>query len=152
MAAMSALTRYFVNTVQAKTGLGNEVIVGYVLQAVFALVTAVLFLVAVFFVFAEYFAFGNVATAIGMFLVFAAMLVGSMIYTNNAKQRTKDDAQRALRVPAGAFLSPPLLKVGLQLGRQFGWRRILPAAVVTLATTGVAAEWIRRHHADGHDD
>jgi hypothetical protein len=53
---------------------------------------------------------------------------------------------------APILLHPPFLKAGLQLGRLIGWRRLLPAAVVTLAATGVAAEWTRRHHANGRAD
>src|SRR5262249_53369073 len=108
---------------------------------------------AVFFEFADYFAFGGTATSVGMFLGFAALLAGSMFYTSSAKRRTKEQAERALSMPAAPILlNPPLLNAGLQLGRQIGWRRLLPAAVVTLAATGVAAEWTRRHHANGRAD
>jgi uncharacterized membrane protein YbhN (UPF0104 family) len=151
---MSAFTRYLVNTAQAKTGLGISVIAGYLLQAAFGLITAALFLVAVFFVFADYFAFGGTATSVGMFLGFAALLAGSMFYTSSAKRRTKEQAERALSVRAAPILllNPPLLKASLQMGHQIGWRRLLPAAVVALAATGVAAEWTRRHHTNGRAD
>jgi hypothetical protein len=119
---MSALTRYLVNTAQAKSGLGTSVIVGYLLQAAVGLITAALFLVAVFFVFADYFSFGGTAASVGMFLGFAALLAGSMLYTSSPKRRTKEQAERALSVPAAPILllDPPLLKAGLQLGRQRG--------------------------------
>jgi hypothetical protein len=150
---MSALIGYLVNTTQAKTGLGTSAIVGYLLQTAFGLITAALFLVAVFFVFADYFAFGGTAMSVGMFLGFAVLFAGSMFYTSSAKRRTKEQAERALSVPvAPILLHPPLLKAGLQLGRHIGWRRLLPAAVVTLAATGVAAEWTRRHHANRRAD
>jgi uncharacterized membrane protein YbhN (UPF0104 family) len=110
---MSALTRYLVNTAQAKSGLGTSVIAGYLLQAAFGLITAALFLVAVFFVFADYFAFGGTATSVGMFLGFATLLAGSMFYSSSAKRRTKEQAERALSVPAAPILlNPPLLKAG----------------------------------------
>jgi hypothetical protein len=88
-----------------------------------------------------------------MFLVFLASLVGTTVWTSSAKKRTKEEAQRALSAPkAPIIFSPPLLKAGLQFGRTVGWRWLLPAAVVTLAATGVAAEWARRHHHNGRVD
>jgi uncharacterized membrane protein YbhN (UPF0104 family) len=150
---MNALTRYLVNTAQAKTGLSSSVVIGYLAQAALGVATVVLFLVAVFFVFSDYFAFGGTKTSIGMFLVFLLLLVGSAVWTSSAKKRTTEAAARALRAPkAPIILSPPLLKAGLQLGRTVGWRQLLPAAVVTLAATGVAAEWARRHHHNGRTD
>ena len=150
---MNALTRYLVNTAQAKTGLSSSVVIGYLAQAGLGVTTVVLLLVAVFFVFSDYFGFGGTKTSIGMFLVFLASLVGTAVWTSSAKKRTKEEAQRALSAPkAPIIFSPPLLKAGLQFGRTVGWRRLLPAAVVTLAATGVAAEWARRHHNNGRAD
>jgi hypothetical protein len=147
---MYALTRYLLNTAQAKTGLSGSVVIGYVAQAALGVTTVVLLLVAVFNVFADYFGFGGTKTSIGMLLVFLAMSAGSAIWTSNAKKRTKEGALRALSAPKVPIIfSPPLLKAGLQFGRTVGWRRLLPAAVVTLAATGVAAEWARRHHHNG---
>jgi len=150
---MNALTRYLVNTAQAKTGLSSSVVIGYLAQAGLGVTTVVLLLVAVFFVFSDYFGFGGTKTSIGMFLVFLALLAGSAVWTSSAKKRTKEEAQRALSAPkAPIIFSPPLLKAGLQFGRTVGWRRLLPAAVVTLAATGGAAEWARRHHHNGRAD
>ena len=131
----------------------SSVVIGYLAQAGLGVTTVVLLLVAVFFVFSDYFSFGGTKTSIGMFLVFLALLVGTAVWTSSAKKRTKEEAQRALSAPkAPIIFSPPLLKAGLQLGRTIGWRRLLPAAVVTLAPTGVAAEWARRHHHNGRAD
>jgi hypothetical protein len=150
---MNALTRYLVNTAQAKTGLSSSVVIGYFAQAALGVTTVVLLLVAVFFVFSDYFDFGGTKTSIGMFLVFLASLLGTAVWTSSAKKRTKEEAQRALSAPkAPTIFSPPLLKAGLQLGRMVGWRRLLPAAVATLAVTGVAAEWARRNHHNGRTD
>ena len=149
---MNALTRYLVNTAQAKTGLSSSVLIGYLAQAALGVATVVLLLVAVFFVFSDYFGFGGTKISIGMFLVFLGLLVGSAIWTSNAKKRTKEEAQHALSAPMPIILNPPLLKAGLQLGRTVGWRRLVPAAVVTIAATGVAAEWARRHHHNGRAD
>ena len=150
---MNALTRYLVNTAQAKTGLSSSVVIGYLAQAALGLATVVLLLVAVFFVFSDYFGFGGTKTSIGMFVVFLSSLLGTAVWTRSAKKRTKEEAARALSAPkAPIIFSPPLLKAGLQLGRTVGWRRLLPAAVVTLAATGVAAESARRHHHNGRTD
>ena len=56
---MGTLTRYLVNTVQAKTGLSSSVVIGYLAQAGLGVTTVVLLLVAVFFVFSDYFGFGG---------------------------------------------------------------------------------------------
>src|ERR1700704_2399397 len=118
---MNALTRYLVNTAQAKTGLSSSVVIGYFAQAALGVTTVVLLLVAVFFVFSDYFGFGGTKTSIGMFLVFLALLVGSVIWTSSAKKRTKEEAQRALSAPkAPIIFSPPLIKAGLQFGRTVG--------------------------------
>ena len=110
---MNALTRYLLNTAQAKTGLSSSVVIGYVAQAALGVATVVLLLVAVFFVFSDYFGFGGTNTSIGMFLVFLALLVGSAVWTSSAKKRTKEEAERALSAPkAPIIFSPPLLKAG----------------------------------------
>ena len=141
---MNALARYLTNVAQARTGLGSSVLIGYAAQAVLALVTAVLGLVAIFLVFADWLAFGATATSIGMFAAFAALLIGSVVWTTNAKKRTIENAQRALTAPkAPALLSPPLLTAGIRLGRMAGWRRFVPAALLMVVATGVAAEWTR---------
>jgi len=143
---MNALARYALNTAKAKTGLSSGVLIGYVAQAVLAVLAFILLLVAIFFIFADWLAFGATKTSISMFLLFAVVLVGSIIWTNNAKEKTKRVAQRALSRPREPFpLSPPLVGLVLQLGRNVGWRRVIPVAFITVAATGVAAEWTRRH-------
>jgi hypothetical protein len=52
---MNALSRYLLNTAQAKTGLSSSVVIGYLAQAALGVATVVLLLVAVFFVFSDYF-------------------------------------------------------------------------------------------------
>jgi hypothetical protein len=142
-----------VNTAQAKTGLSTGVLIGYFAQGALAIATVILFLVAVFFVFSDDFGFGATKTSIGMFFVFLLLLGGAAVWTSNAKKRTQEEAERALALRKAAIaFNPPLLKAGLELGRTVGWRRLLPAAVVTLAATGVAAEWTRRHHHNGRAD
>jgi len=141
---MNALARYLTNLAQAKTGLGGGVLIGYAAQAALVLVTTVLGLIALFLVFADWLGFGTTATSIGMFFAFGALLIGTVIWTNYAKKRTVENAQRALSArKAPLLLSPPLLTAGMRLGRSVGWRRFLPAALVTLAATGIAAEWTR---------
>lgn len=141
---MNVLTRYLISLAQAKTGIGSGVLVGYAAQAVLALLTAVLGLIALFLVFADWFGFGSTATSIGMFFIFGALLIGAIFWTNGAKKRTVENAQRALSArKAPVLLSPPLLTAGMRVGQAVGWRRFVPVALVTLAATGVAAEWAR---------
>jgi hypothetical protein len=105
---MNAIARYVVHVAQAKTGLNTAVLADYIAQGVLALITAVLFLVAIFFVFANYFGFGATKTSIGMFLFFAAVLLGAVIWTSHTKKQIKQEAQRALSRPRKLFaINPP---------------------------------------------
>jgi hypothetical protein len=142
---MNAVNRYLVNTAQAKTGLSTGVLIGYAAQAALGLGSAILFLIALFFVFSDWLGFGATATAIGMFLIFAVLLIASMVWTSAAKKQTREDAERALHRNAPLALSAPMLHAGLRLGNSIGWRRLVPAALVTALATGVAAEWTIRH-------
>ena len=144
---MNAVKRYLVNAAQAKTGLSTGVLIGYAAQAALGLATAILFLIALFFVFSDWLGFGATATAIGMFLVFATLLIGSMVWTNVAKKRTRETAELALRRNPSLAQSPPVLSAGLRIGSSIGWRRFIPAALITALATGVAAEWTFRHRA-----
>lgn len=143
---MSGLSQYLTEKAQAKTGLSTNVVVGYGLQAMLGVGSTILFFVAVFFVFADYLGFGGTATSIGMLVLFVLLLVGAIIWTNSAKKKTIIDAERALAHHSLIGLNAPLLSAGMQLGQKIGWRRALPAIVVLLVATGVAAEWSRRQH------
>jgi hypothetical protein len=143
---MNALSRYVVNTAQAKTGLSAGVLIGYAAQAALGLATAILFLIAVFFVFSDWLDFGTTKTAIGMFLLFAVLLIASMVWTSAAKKRTRQAAEDALHRSSPLAFSPPVLSAGLRLGNSVGWRRLLPAALITALATGVAAEWTFKRH------
>jgi hypothetical protein len=142
---MNAVNRYLVNTAQAKTGLSTAVLIGYAAQAALGLAAAILFVIALFFVLSDWLGFGATNTAIGMFLVFVALLIASMVWTNAAKKRTRETAELALRRNPPLALSPPVLSAGLRLGSSIGWRRFIPAALITALATGVAAEWTMRH-------
>ena len=142
---MNAVNRYFVNTAQAKTGLSTGVLIGYAAQAALGLGTAILFVIALFFIFSDWLGFGATATAIGMLLIFAALLIATMVWTSAAKKQTREDAERVLHRHSPLALSPPMLSAGLRLGNSIGWRRLVPAALVTALATGVAAEWTIRH-------
>jgi len=143
---MGGLSNYFMEKVQSKTGLSTAVIVGYALQAVFGVGATILFFVALFHVFSDYFGFGAATTSIGMFLAFVLLLVGAMLWTNSAKKKTVEDAERALQLHSFASMNAPLLNIGMQVGQKIGWRRALPAFLVLFAASGVAAEWSRRRH------
>jgi hypothetical protein len=92
---MNALTRYVVNTAQAKTGLSSSVLIGYLAQAGLGVATVVLLLVAVFFVFSDYFGFGGTKTSIGMFTCWSAAPFGPAVQKN--VRRTRHSARSARR-------------------------------------------------------
>jgi hypothetical protein len=147
---MGGLSRYVLEKVQAKTGLSTGVIIGYALQVVLGIASAILFFVAIFFVLADYFRFGGTATSIGMFLTFVVLLIGAFLWTGSARKKTMADAERALARHSIVGLNPPLLTAGLQVGQKIGWRRALPALMILVVASGVAAEWSRRRHYDHH--
>jgi uncharacterized membrane protein YbhN (UPF0104 family) len=143
---MGGLSNYVLEKVQSKTGLSTAVVVGYALQALFGIGSAILFFVALFFIFSDYLEFGGTTTSVGMFLAFVLLLVSAMLLTSSAKKKTIADAERALQAHNFVSMSPPLLNVGMQLGQKLGWRRTLLALLALFAASGVAAEWSRRRH------
>jgi len=143
---MGTISNYLLEKVQSKTGLSTAVIVGYALQAVFGIGATILFSVALFHVFSDYFRFGPTTTSIGMFLAFILLFVGAILWTNNAKKKTIEDAERALQLHSFGSLNAPLLNIGMQVGQKLGWRRALPALLALFAASGAAAEWSRRRH------
>jgi len=143
---MNSLLRYLLEKLQSKTGLGAAVLVGYGLQVLFGVVSAVLFLIALFFVVSDYFGFGSTATSIGMFLVFVLLFVISMLWTSSAKRKTIAEAERALQAHSFVNLNAPLFNAGLQLGQKIGWRKAIPTVLGLFVASGVAAEWSRRRY------
>src|ERR1700751_4677083 len=118
---MSSLSNYLLEKVQSKTGLSTAVIVGYALQGGFGVGATILFFVALFHVFSEYFGFGAPTTSIGMFLAFVLLLVSAMLWTNGAKKKTIEDAERALQTHTFVSMNAPLLNIGMQVGQKLGW-------------------------------
>ena len=149
---MGGISRYVLEKLQARTGLGTGVIVGYVLQVVIGIAATILLFVAIFFVLADYLALGGTLTSISMLAAVVVLLVGAMLWTSSARKKTIAKAQRALAQHRVVGLNPPLLAAGLQLGQKMGWRQALPILVAVIAASGVAAEWSRRRHHNGHPE
>src|SRR5712672_711587 len=149
---MGGISRYVLEKLQARTGLGTGVIVGYVVQVVIGIAATILLFVAIFFVLADYLALGGTLTSISMLAAVVVLLVGAMLWTSSARKKTIAKAQRALAQHRVVGLNPPLLAAGLQLGQKMGWRQALPILVAVIAASGVAAEWSRRRHHNGHPE
>jgi uncharacterized membrane protein len=149
---MGGISRYVLEKLQARTGLGTGVIVGYVLQVALGIASIILLFVAIFFVLADYFALGGTLTSISMLVAVVVLLVGAMLWTNSARKKTIAEAQRALARHSMIGLNPPLLAAGAQVAQKMGWRQALPILVALITASGVAAEWSRRRHHDGHPE
>ena len=149
---MGGISRYVLEKLQARTGLGTGVIVGYVVQVVIGIAATILLFVAIFFVLADYLALGGTLTSISMLAAVVVLLVGAMLWTSSARKKAIAKAQRALAQHRVVGLNPPLLAAGLQLGQKMGWRQALPILVAVIAASGVAAEWSRRRHHNGHPE
>src|SRR3954470_9522399 len=134
---MNGLSNYLLEKLPSKTGLSTSVIVGYVLQALFAIGATILLFVALFFIFSDYFRFGGTTTSIGMFLAFVLLLISAMLWTSGAKKKTIADAERALQAHSFSSMNAPLLNASMQLGQKVGWRRALPALLALFAASGV---------------
>jgi hypothetical protein len=134
--------------IQARTGATAAVFVWAAL-VVFALLTAFIFLCVALY---DWLAlqlndiFAGLIVA-GFFLLIAAIgaLSGAMA---RRRARARAILERAARAQAPSRLvDPRIIGLALQAGRRFGWQRVLPLAVLALAT----AQWARAYQtrADG---
>jgi hypothetical protein len=84
--------------------------------------------------------FGGLAAA-GVFLAIAGCcLAASKLSRDHAQQRTVlERAARGRRTPAP--MDPKMLKMAMEAGRNFGWRRLFPITLLAFLAAQLAQEW-----------
>jgi hypothetical protein len=135
--------------IQARTGASPALFV-WATVMVLASVTAFIFLCVCLYDWLSL-EFGGVVAGLmtaGTFIVIAAICA---IICALARRRARERAilARAARAqaPSSWLLDPKLLGTALQVGRRFGWQRIVPIALLGF----MAAQWAREHREHGQD-
>ena len=143
---LKSLTREVILSIQSRNGASRAVIVWLAVMA-FALITAFVFLcVSGYDWLSLHF---NPASAglvmAGIFVVIAAI---AAIASALVRRRVRERAilARAAKAHAPSWLADPrILGTVVQIGREMGWQRIVPIALVGL----MAAQWTREYRERG---
>jgi hypothetical protein len=133
--------------IQARSGASPTLFICAAVAAITAL-TAFAFLCIAGY---DWFAiqFGSVFAALIMTAIFAVVAVIAAVIGRAARQRARERAilERAARARAGSgLLDPKLLTLAVQVGRSFGWQRVVPVALFGF----VAAQWLREYREHRH--
>jgi len=148
---LKSLQREIALAVQARSGASAAVLAWLALIAL-AVLTAFVFLCVAAY---DWFALqiGGIFAALIMAGIFALIgAIGATICAV-ARRRARERAilQRAARAHAPSWLlDPRLVAAAVQIGRDIGWQRIVPVALLSF----MAAQWAREHreHARQSDD
>lgn len=137
--------------VQARTGITPALFVAAAVCAIAAL-TAFIFLCVAGY---DWLAveFGAVFGALIMTGVFLLIAIIAAVVCVSARRHAKERAilERAAHARGGSFLlDPKIVGTAVQLGRTFGWQRLVPVALLGF----LAAQWAReyRQHSRGRTD
>jgi hypothetical protein len=135
------LMREIVLAIQARNGISAGVLVWL------AVVVAALCAAFVFLCVAGYqwlaFAYGSVDAGLIMAGIFVAVAIVAAIVSAFIRRRNRERAILARAAKAHApswLLDPRFLATAVQVGREFGWERIVPIALVGF----LAAQWARQ--------
>jgi len=93
---------------------------------------------------------GSVYAGLIMAGVFFLIALIGLIVCAIARRRARERAilERAARAHAPSWLlDPRVLATAVQIGREFGWQRIIPVALVGF----MAAQWVRDRRQRGQD-
>jgi hypothetical protein len=132
-------------SVQAKTGLTGSLFVWLAIIA-FAAVMAWVFLCVAGYEWLSRL-IGPVFAGLAMTGVFVVIAVIGLFICASIRRRTRERAilERAAKARTPSWLlDPKILSTAVQVGRTFGWQRIVPVALLGF----MAAQWAReyRHH------
>ena len=148
---LKSLRREIALAVQARSGVTATAVFLLALIAL-ATLTAFVFLCVAGY---EWFAlqFGSVYAALIMAGIFVLLALIAAIICAAARRRARERAilERTARAHAPSWLlDPRLLAAAVQIGRDIGWQRIVPVALLGF----MAAQWAREHreHARQSDE
>ncbi len=138
---LKSLMREIALAIQAKNGISAAVLVWLAVVA-FALVAAFVFLCVAGYEWLAL-AYGSVHAGLIMAGIFVAVAIIAAIVSALIRRRNRERAILARAATARAppwLLDPRVLATALQVGREFGWERIVPIALVGF----LAAQWARQ--------
>ncbi len=144
-----SVMREIVLAIQARNGISAGVLVWL------AVVAVALFAAFVFLCVAGYqwlaLAYGGVHAGLIMAGIFVAVAIIAAIVSAVIRRRNRERAILARAAKAHApswLLDPRFLATAMQVGREFGWERIVPIALVGF----LAAHWARQRRNKGEQD
>jgi hypothetical protein len=146
---IKSLMREIVLAIQARHGVSAGLLVWLAIVA-FALTAAFVFLCVAGYQWLAL-AYGNVDAGLIMAGIFVALAIVAAIVSAVIRRRNRERAilARAARAQTPSWLlDPKFLASAVQVGRQFGWERIVPIALVGF----LAAQWARQRRDKGEQD
>src|SRR5580704_15117781 len=133
--------------VQTRTGITTSFIVWLIVVAL-AAVTAFAFLCVAAYDWLSLH-MSSVYAGLVMAAVFVVIAIIGTIACVLARRRARERAilERAARAHAPSWLlDPKILATAVQVGREFGWQRVVPVALLGF----MAAQWARDYRQHGH--
>jgi hypothetical protein len=134
--------------VQAKSGATTAVIVWLAVVAVAAIFAFVFLCVAAFAWLSLQ--VGSIFAGLIMAGIFLVIALFGLSVSALLRKRARERAilERAARAHSPSWLlDPRLLATAVQVGRQIGWQRVIPVALLGF----MAAQWTREHRGQGQD-
>jgi hypothetical protein len=145
---LKSLMRDVVLSVQSKTGI-TTAFVAWLSIVALAAITAFAFLCVAGY---DWLALQMSGVYAGLIMagIFVLVAVIGTIVCAAARRRARERAilARAARAHAPSWLlDPKVLAAAVQIGREFGWQRIVPVALLGF----MAAQWAREHRQHGQE-
>jgi hypothetical protein len=144
-----SVMREIVLAIQARNGISAGVLV-WLAVVVFALLAAFVFLCVAGYEWLAL-AYGSVYAGLIMAGIFVAVAIIAAIVSAFIRRRNRERAILARAAKAHApswLLDPRVLATAVQVGREFGWERIVPIALVGF----LAAQWARQRRNKNEQD
>jgi len=141
-----SLTRELALAIQARNGASRAVLVWFAVMSL-ALVTAFVFLCVSGYDFLSL-NFGSVTAGLVMAAIFAAIAIAAAVVSALIRRRVRARAilARAAKAHRPSWLTDPrVLSAAVQIGREMGWQRIVPVALLGF----MAAQWAREYRDHG---
>jgi hypothetical protein len=146
---VKSVMREIVLAIQARNGISAGVLIWLAVVFV-ALLAAFVFLCVAGYQWLA-FAYGSVNAGLIMAGIFVAVAIVAAIVSVVIRRRNRERAILARAAKAHApswLLDPRFLATAVQVGREFGWERIVPIALVGF----LAAQWARQRRNKGEQD
>jgi hypothetical protein len=141
-AVLRNLTHEITLAIQTRNGISVAVMIWMAVMTL-ALLAAILFLSAAGYLWLTL-QFGNIVAALIMAAAFVAVAIVAAIVSWEIRRRVRQRAILAraakARAPSWAF-DPRILAAAVQIGRELGWQRLVPLALVGF----MATQWAREH-------